>query len=627
MTSKMDEEAERDLARMQGARESKRKAKNGQPAKDGKSHGSIRARFVLDSEGKRGRPGVYWVGTAKDNDTGATVEAEPLWICAPLHVAAATRDTCGSEHGRLLVFQDGDGLEHRWAMPMAALAGKAEELRAELLRQGLWIATTAAARAKLTEYVNDIQPDAKARCVLRTGWHGSAFVLPAQTFGNHGGEPVIFQSNTLDGVALATAGSMDGWRQTVSVPCIGNSRLVLAISAAFAAPCLSLLDAEGGGFHLRGASSSGKSTALAVAASVAGSPAYVRNWRATDNALEAVAALHSDLLLCLDEIGQLEPRSAGAAAYLLANGQGKSRSHRDGSARASVRFRVLFLSNGEIGLDALVSASGNKARAGQEVRVIDVPADADKGCGIFERLPDDCHPGAFADRLKQAAAVHYGHALGAWLGLLTAGLDDARAVLQAQRDRLALSLYGDDAAGQVRRVAQRFALVAAAGELATAKGLTGWPQGEAEGAARACFAAWLGARGTAGNAEPAAMLAQVRHFLSNHGEARYSPWRDAEEDHKPRTINRVGFRRGKDDPGGLAWYTDREPFRKELCAGFDPDQVARVLAHHGALRLGSKGELTRKERLPDGRHTRVYVILPALWDDDGEPGDTSEGDE
>ena len=32
-------------------------------------------------------------------------------------------------------------------------------------------------------------------------------------------------------------------------------------------------------------------------------------------------------------------------------------------------------------------------------------------------------------------------------------------------------------------------LAAAAGELATVKGLTGWPSGEAESAARACFAA------------------------------------------------------------------------------------------------------------------------------------------
>ena len=186
-------------------------------------------------------------------------------------------------------------------------------------------------------------------------------------------------------------------------------------------------------------------------------------------------------------------------------------------------------------------------------------------------------------------------------------------------------LCGQIDAGQVRRVAQRFALVAAAGELATARGLTGWPKGEADKAACTCFAAWLRARGTDGAAEPAAMLAQVRLFLAQHGESRFSPWRDAEESHKPRTINRAGFRKGKDDDGdGLAYYVEAEVFRSEVCSGFDARQVARTLANHCALRLDSNGGFTRRERLPDGRKARVYVILPALWDDDGDDSEANE---
>ncbi len=625
MTS-LDEQAERDLARMQEARAAKAKA----PAKAGKGGKSpaaeaARARFVNTLSEAMGRPGVYWIGTAQDRGTGETMEAEPQWVCSPLSVAALTRDAAGNEWGRLLVFPDRDGQEHRWSMPMSMLAGSGEELRAELLRQGLEVTTIATRRGKLTEYIGQARPEAKARCVLRTGWHDGAFVLPMTTYGEHPGEPVIFQGATADGVALATAGTIEAWREQVARPCIGNSRLVLALSAAFAGPCLGLLDAEGGGFHLRGSSSSGKSTALAVAASVFGPPAYMRTWRATDNALEAVASLYSDLLLPLDEIGQLDPRNAGSAAYLLANGQGKSRSHRDGSARAAARFRLLFLSAGEVGLGDLVTASGGKSRAGHEVRVIDVPADVEGGCGIFEHLPDDCAPGDFADRLKRAASEHHGHALREWLTALTADASTARDHLRAHRDRLADALCGEGAAGQVRRVAQRFALAAAAGELATVKGLTGWPAGEADNAARVCFAAWLRSRGTDGAAEPAAMLTQVRLFLAQHGEARFSPWRDADESHKPRTINRAGFRKGRDDSGGLAYYVEAEVFRAEVCSGFDARQVARTLGLAGALRLDSNGGFTRRERLPDGRKARVYVILPELWSDDGD--EDSEGGE
>lgn len=619
----LDEQAERDLARMQSARDAKAKApaKRDKPPKPPAASGGVQARFVNVAGIAYGRPGVYWIGTVQDRASGEAVELEPQWICSPLLVAAQTRDASGNEWGRLLVFPDRDGQEHHWAMPMSMLARGGDDLREELYRQGLDITPAAKVRHKLAEYIGQAQPEAKARCVLRTGWHDGAFVLPTKTYGERPGEPVIFQGVTVDGVALGTAGTLDGWRNHVAAPCAGNSRLVLALSAAFAGPCLGLLDSEGGGFHLRGSSSSGKSTALAVAASVFGPPAYVRTWRATDNALEAVASLYSDLLLPLDEIGQLDPRNAGAAAYLLANGQGKSRSHRDGTARAAARFRLLFLSAGEVGLGDLVTASGSKSRAGHEVRVIDVPADVDGGSGVFERLPEGCAPGDFADHLKRAAAEHHGHALCEWLATLTTDSASTRDTLRAHRDRMAGTLCGADAVGQVRRVAQRFALAAAAGELATVKGLTGWKQGEADNAARICFAAWLGARGTNGAAEPAAMLAAVRAFLSLHGESRFSPWRDADESHKPRTINRAGFRKSKDDVGGLAYYVDAEVFRSEVCAGFDPRQVARTLAHHGALKLDSDGASTRRERLPDGRKARVYVILPELWADDGDDGE------
>jgi hypothetical protein len=52
---------------------------------------------------------------------------------------------------------------------------------------------------------------------------------------------------------------------------------------------------------------------------------YLQRWRATDNGQEAQAAQHSDGLLVLDELGQVDPKVAGESAYMLANGQGKAR--------------------------------------------------------------------------------------------------------------------------------------------------------------------------------------------------------------------------------------------------------------------------------------------------------------
>lgn len=557
-------------------------------------------------------PGVYWCDVAKD--AGSEPPA-PQWICSPLKVAAMTRDDANGEWGRLLIFKDADGQEHRWACPQSLHAGGGDELRSTLLREGLSIASNSRARAKLGDYIQQARPKVRARCVTRTGWHGDTFALPRGTFGDSELEPILFQGTNFDGVPLARSGELQAWTDSVAAPCAGNARLVLAVAMGFAGPCLGLVQAEGGGVHFRGPSSTGKSTALHVASSVYGSPErYAQTWRATDNGLEGTAALHSDLLLVLDELGQLDPHHAGQVAYLLANGQGKQRSHRDGSPRAVPTWRVLFLSAGEIGLGDLVTQDGGRVRAGQEVRVIDVPADAGAGLGLFDVVPEGVPPGVFADSLKAAAAKYHGTALPAFLQALTAGPQGNRDVLQQLRASIVNKLTANDAPGQVRRVADRFALIAAAGELATVLNLTGWNTGEAEQAAVKCFRAWLCARGTEGNAEPAMMLAQVRAFLERHGDARFTPWHAS--DMAPRTVNRAGFRKDSTDGhDGPTFYVEGEAFRREVCKGFDPRAVADVLADRGALARGGDGRDTQKTRLPDGRNTRVYIITPALWGD------------
>ena len=112
-------------------------------------------------------------------------------------------------------------------------------------------------------------------------------------------------------------------------------RLSFALCAAFVGPLLRPAGLEGGGFSFEGGSSSGKITALQTAASVWGGPEHVRSWRATDNGLEGIAALHNDNVLILDEMGQVNGRVLAECAYMLANGRGKGRSNREGGIRRS----------------------------------------------------------------------------------------------------------------------------------------------------------------------------------------------------------------------------------------------------------------------------------------------------
>src|SRR5690606_4640071 len=167
---------------------------------------------------------------------------------------------------------------------------------------------------------------------------------------------------------------------------------------------------EGGGLHMRGPSSIGKSTSLLAAASVWGAPTFVRQWRATANGLEGVAEQANDCLLILDELAQLDPREAGSVAYLLANGTGKSRASQSGEARAAKRWLTFFLSSGEISLaeHARSDGRGRRSPAGQEVRILDIEADAGKGLGLFDTLHSHPNGDALARAIKDKAAQHYG---------------------------------------------------------------------------------------------------------------------------------------------------------------------------------------------------------------------------
>ena len=70
-----------------------------------------------------------------------------------------------------------------------------------------------------------------------------------------------------------------------------------------------------------------------------GEKGFIRSWRATSNGLEAVAELHNDSLLCLDELGQVAPEEAGRVAYMLANGTGKTRMSKEiRMTKDAVRF-------------------------------------------------------------------------------------------------------------------------------------------------------------------------------------------------------------------------------------------------------------------------------------------------
>ena len=247
--------------------------------------------------------GVWFHGRDKDGNP-----ARPLWLCSSLQVEALTRNQEGMGWGYLLSFEDPLGVPRQWAMPARMLSSDGGEYRGMLLNMGLRIATAPMARNRLTEYIQTRKPGAFASCTDRIGWHKRAFVLPHETIGDKD-ERIVFQSDAAIENTFRIKRGVDDWIEHVGRYCAGNSRLVFAVCCAFAGPMLRPAGMESGGFHIRGGSSSGKTTAARIAASVYGGPDYMQRWRTTDNALEVIAAQHCDSLLILGSSQKTENKA------------------------------------------------------------------------------------------------------------------------------------------------------------------------------------------------------------------------------------------------------------------------------------------------------------------------------
>jgi len=475
--------------------------------------------------------GLFFFPQATEN----TPDPPPVFITGQFQVVGQTRSEVGEDWGILLRWRDRDGRTHCWAIPRRLIHRHGNEIAEELENAGLSCGSDENAHRLLKRFLSTVEIKRRLRCVTRTGWHNGGvapvFVLPGGDSFGRGAADVILQADHAAGnTAFRISGTLADWQSNVAALAVGNDRLVLFQSAAFAAPLLDVMAEPSGGIHLEGGSRTGKTTAAVVAASVWGSPtagAQLHSWRGTANGLEGTAAGTTDTLLILDEMGQANAREVADVVYMLANESGKQRASRTGSARRRQSWRMLFLSTAELTLAAKMGEAGKRVTAGLEVRLVNLPADAGVGMGVFQKLHGRRNGAAFADELRDAALAHHGHAARTFLDRLAQDRADDPAGLRSGLDELREEFLAEHvpagATGQVRSVAGRFALIAAAGELARDYGVLPWPEGGAVRAAGACFAAWLGERGGAGPAEDATALAQVRWFLEAHGESRFTP--------------------------------------------------------------------------------------------------------
>jgi uncharacterized protein (DUF927 family) len=569
--------------------------------------------------------GLYFTDPASD-------DANPEWVCETFAVIGECEDGAGGDWGVVLAWKDAGAHRHTWIVPCEMFHGEPHAISAHLHSHGLRCSYTKSAQGNLRRCLASVRPERRLQAVTTGGWHGMSYILPDGTV--YGDADIMLRPELQRAdLSCAHAGTLAEWQDRVARYAIGNSRLALFLSAAFAGPLLEIIAEPSGGLHLHGKSQTGKSTAAFVAASVSGKGARDGNahqWRATGNGLEGLASRCSDGCLVMDEISQADAREAGDSIYQLANGQGKQRAARSGGARQRASWRIMFLSTGEVTLAQRMSDAGRRAMTGLDVRMTNIPADAGAGFGLFDTLHDVAEPGLLADQLRDASARLYGTAGRAFLARLVETRGDDPDGFYERVKALRMQFISDQlpagSDGQVRSVCGRFGVIAAAGELATDWNILPWNAGEATRAAGTCFMAWLRERGGIGAGEVHAALRQVRQFFEAHGTSRFAEIRQYsttvggklieppnEELYHDRTINRCGWRRSDGDQ--WTYFVLPEMWKSEVCRGIDGEMTAKAMADRGWLKRDGKN-LTCKVTIPENSRPRVYVVSGALLDGD-----------
>jgi len=516
-------------------------------------------------------------------------------ICGELEVIGKARDNSGNNWSVVVDMVDQDTNKKRILIKQCDLIGDPQIVVRQLVDKGLFVFGGRDKQRLLLDYLNRSNME-RLTIVDRTGWHNGSFVMSDKVHGN--GKFILSSSQETH----ETNGTTDEWRDNVASLCATNPRLIFAASIGFASPLLHLDSQDSGGFAFVGDTSIGKTKAAQICTSIWRKD--LNSWRATGNGIEGVAAAHSDMGMSFDEIGESDPREIGETIYMLANGSGKTRASRSGSARDAKRWRLFFLSTGEKSLAEHVRDGGKKIKAGQEIRLAEIQADAGKGFGSFDDT-QGFTGSQFADLISERTKLFYGAVGPAFVEYTVKNQDKLKASIPDYRQGFIDEACKPGDSGQVKRVAARFALVAMAGEYATDVGLTGWDKDSAWNAALICFYSWRNNWTDTGSREYDQAIKQVRAFIQRHD----GRFQCVSDDRVPN--NRAGLKFGDE------YWIYPNVYSNEVCEGIRPQSVSKALIDACCLIRGKDGR-TQARRTFNGKQQRFYVVDTSVLGDDAE---------
>ena len=280
--------------------------------------------------------------------------------------------------------------------------------------------------------VKDIKAAAKAagrslsfRVALLPGWTRKELYL-------HGAYPIgaVDASLFIDPTMLmlgdragkfAIQGTNDNWGRLVRQFAAGQPLLTFLLAAAFASVILSRLEIQPFVLLLSGPSSIGKSAAAVFVGSIfGGDPSrpqhcFVESFKATEAGIEKLGFAHKDAFLLLDEFSRVRGTPAQRAEVLegfvddFCAGVGKTRQT---DLLGGLQWSGAALITSNESYSRLVADAGQPPAESMGPRLIDLPADAGVGHGIFDSIPKGFSTSLEASNEMRAAAMSaYGHGI------------------------------------------------------------------------------------------------------------------------------------------------------------------------------------------------------------------------
>jgi putative DNA primase/helicase len=423
-------------------------------------------------------------------------------------------------------------------------------------------------------------------------------------------EDYILQSNATNPRNLMRKGTLKGWQDSIGKLASGNNLLMFSVVAALSPPLLKILDEDGCCFHFSGSSSIGKTTTLHVASSVWGMD-KPSSFRTTDNGAESLCKNSNDGLLLMDELAEVDPTSLEKITYLFGNGTGKARAKKNGDAQTITTFRVLGLSTGEIGLQAKLTEKGKSVTAGQSVRFIEIQADSGKGLGVFDTLNGSESARHLADYLRQPPE-NCGIVIDEFMKYITSDFENVKKLVGNFKAAWLEKCLPPDLNPQVERVAKKFALVAAIGEVTIIGNILPFKEMSISESCKILFDRWLDQRGGKDSHELQDIIERLRVLTQEGANSRFL---DADGSDENKNIQKIaGYKKidgdGQEEPEIKEFWFLPDVFIREVLCNKNKKVFMPQLIKMGYIVPESGGNYTQNKKVRSIGQKR-YIVVPA----------------